>query len=90
MEFSSCLIVLQLVYSSNLTLTILTCFGSDCNMKAQYRWVAKYPDSPSEKGSWMEKRQDGVKDFTEYIDNEEMLRLPLPGTTVDPIKPVPN
>ena len=59
-------------------------------MKAQYRWVAKYPDSPSEKGSWMEKRQDGVKDFTEYIDNEEMLRLPFPGTTFDPIKPVPN
>ena len=54
-------------------------------MKAQYRWAAKYPDRPNEKGSWMEKRQDVIKDFTEYIDNEEMLGLPLPGA-VDSIK----
>lgn len=92
MEFSSWVLVLQLVHSSNLTLTSLTCFWSDCHMsmKAQYRWVAKYPDSPSEKSSWMDKRQDVISDFTEYIQNEELLRLPLPGTTVDPIKPDSN
>ena len=56
-------------------------------MKAQYRWAVKYPDRPNEKGSWMTKKEDVVKDFTQYIDNEEMLGLPLPGT-VDPIKPV--
>ena len=57
-------------------------------MKSQYRWAAWYPDRPNEKGSWLLKKEDVVKDFTEYIDNEEMLNLPLPGTTVDPINPV--
>ena len=57
-------------------------------MKSQYRWVAKYSDRPNEKGSWMNKKEDVFRDFTEYIDNEEMLNLPLPGTTVDPITPV--
>ena len=58
-------------------------------MKSQYRWVAKYPDRASEKGSWMEKREDVVRDFTEYIDNEEMLGLPLPGA-VDSITSHPH
>ena len=58
-------------------------------MKAQYRWTAKYPDRPNEKGSWMAKKQDVVMDFTEYIDNEEMLAAPLPGA-IDSITPIPH
>ena len=37
----------------------------------------------------MEKRQDVVTDFTEYIDNEEMMGLPLLGA-VDYRTPDPN
>ena len=58
--------------------------------KAQYRWVVKYPDSPSEKSSWMDKRQDVVSDFTQDIQNDELLLLPLPGTTIDPINAEAN
>ena len=31
-----------------------------------------------------------IRDFTDYIQNEELLRLPLPGTTIYPIKPDSN
>ena len=31
-----------------------------------------------------------IRDFTDHIQNEELLRLPLPGTTIDPIKPDSN
>ena len=59
-------------------------------MKQQYKWVAKYPDRLSEHSDWMERKKDVVSDFTEYIQNEELLRLPFPGTTIDPIKPDSN
>ena len=38
----------------------------------------------------MERRKDVVSDFTEYMQNEQLLGLPFPGTTIDPIKPDSN
>ena len=56
-------------------------------MKSQYRWAAKYPDKPSQKGSWMDKKSDVLQNFKEYVDNEdEITDFTLPGC-IDPIIP---
>ena len=56
-------------------------------MKSQYRWVAKYPDKPSQKSSWMDRKRDVLQNFKEYVDNEdEITNFTLPGC-IDPIIP---
>ena len=93
MEFSSIFLVLHFTYSSNLTLTRLTCFFLISNMtvpQAQYKWVAKYPDRLPETSGWMDQKKEVIRDFTQFIETEQLLRLPFPGTTIDPIKSDPN
>ena len=93
MEFSSIFLVLHLTYSSNLTLTRRTCFFLISNMtapQAQYKWVAKYPDRLPETSGWMDQKKEVIRDFTQFIETEQLLRLPFPGATIDPIKSDPN
>ena len=60
-------------------------------MKEQYKWVAKYPDRPSENSDWMDRKKDVVSDFTEFIETEQLLRQsPLYTTNIDAIKPDPT
>ena len=59
--------------------------------KAQYKWVAKYPDRLPENSGWMDQKKDVIRDFTQYIETEQLLRqAPLYSTTIDAIKPDPN
>ena len=58
--------------------------------KAQYKWVAKYPDRLPENSGWMDQKKEVIRDFAQFIETEQLLRHPFPGTTIDPIKPDPN
>ena len=86
MEFSSFLLVLHLTYSSNITLTSLTCFWLDCKMpmKQQWKWVIKYPDRLPEHSDWIDRKKNVISEFTEFMQTGHLLRQsPLYSTTIE-------